>query len=161
MESRICVLEKEVQCLREEVRELRLTLQRAQREFEAATRRRTDSEYKRGTSYSSVLDSPLRPSSAGSFSLVGGERQTSRGSSAGDSRAGVAGSEVRGVHHVGGSASRSPGAGSGGSRPTLSWGEREEICDEIAEWVLRCLRVNIEVPAAETAFPLAAGFGSW
>ena len=134
-------LEGEVQSLREEVRELRLALQRARRDFEG--RRRSDSELDRGSSYSPVLDPPVRAQSSASFSLVtgGGDGGFSRSSSLADSRAGVGGTEsgARSVGHVAPSSSQSSAA-SGSTRPTLSLEEHEEICDEIGEWFLCCLR---------------------
>ena len=153
MESRVSELEIQVDSLREEVRELRLALQRVRRELDS--RRRSDSEADRVSSYSSVLDSALRAPNSASYSLVtgGGDGGFSRGSSAGDSRAGLGGGASRGVA----SYSRSPAAsGSASARPTISWEEREEICDEIAEWFQRCIRGEHRGSSGRDRIPLAS-----
>ena len=143
MDSRVTELEVAVESLREEVRELRLALQRLKRELE--TRKRSDSEFERGTSYSSVLDSPLRAPSSAGFSLVtgGGEGSYSVSPSVAGSRPGGSGVASRG----GPSVSRSPQGSAGGSaRPTLTWEEREEICDEIAESAFCTARARSSTP---------------
>ena len=154
MDRRVSELEVEVDTLRTEVRELRVLVNRLRRELErTAARRQSDSELDRASSYSSVLDSPLRGSSA-SFSLVtgaGGEPVQSRSPSEVEGRGGRAGSDSRSTGGYGGAASAT-----GSSRPTLTWAEREEICDEIADWFLRCLRGQHRGSSGRDRIPLSS-----
>lgn len=160
MDQRVAELEVEVDTLRSEVSELRSLVHKLKREFErGVSRRQTDSEADRGSSYSSVLDSPLRGSSA-SFSLVTGgaaDLQISRSPSVAESGRARVGSDSRSSTGYGAGQSRSPEvAGSGSSRPTLTWAEREVICDEIAEWFLRCLRGQHRGSSGRDRIPLSS-----
>lgn len=153
MESRVAELEEEVHTLRQELLELKSEFLRLRR----LVLPRSES--------SSVLDSPVRPASASSFSVVSTREVHSEldhvlhREGLRDSRESLRDSrESRNSRCTQDSypARASSYTPTEAASRSLSWEEREAVCDQIAAWILRCLRGEHRGASGRDQIPLAS-----
>ena len=164
MEARVILLEAQVAQLVQQVEDLQAALRILQQQARG------------GSEISSALDSPRRVSSFGSFSVVAGSQgalgrgggEVSPSPSVGPS---VASQLVSPSVPVSRRDSRSDSrqsvdqrtpqfqstaSSSRGSRTSLSWEEREDICQQIGEWVVNSLQGLPRGPSGRDQIPLSS-----